>query len=302
MSELSQGESPQVFEKFREVWQRSIEVGRLEEAGDIIQHALAWTNDHGDQRLIDSAVCAMAAVAIQLGRGDAELPRLREILLRNGDAVNCRLAAINISIHYQFVRNYKKSLFYARIAYTRAMQLGRADLIAFSRNQLGNALLGESFVDQACQEYEAAVGLISEPGVWRARILNNLGYCRVLQNRFAEGYSCLYESLRLLRHFAAERYQVLPLLDLCFAHLETERYSHARRHGIAAFVLAEKMGDVEAMKNALYLLGETANLSGDTERASGYFTRLQRDYFPDSPYLPGFLLAVDVRKLVNLHA
>src|SRR5579863_3065831 len=302
MSELSQGDSPEVFEKFREVWQRSIEVGRLEEAGEIIQRALAWTNEHGDQRLIDGAACAMAAVAIQLGRGDAELPRLRAILLRNGDAVNCRLAAINISIHYQFVRNYKKSLFYARIAFERAVQLDRSDLIAFSRNQLGNALLGESFVDQACHEYEEAVGLISEPGVWRARILNNLGYCRVLQNRFAEGYSCLYESLRLLRHFSAERYQVLPLLDLCFAHLETERYAHARRHGIAAFVLAEKMGDVEAMKNALYLLGETANLSGDTERASGYFTRLQRDYFPDSPYLPGFLLAVDVRKLVNLHA
>jgi tetratricopeptide (TPR) repeat protein len=222
--------------------------------------------------------------------------------MRSADAGNCRLAANNISVHYQFARNFKKSLFYARIACERALQLGREDWIASSRNQLGNALLGESFVDQACREYEEAVRLIPVACVWRARSLNNLGYCRVLQKRYAEGYSCLYESLRLLRRFSAVRYQVLPRLDLCFAHLETGRYEHARRQGVAAFLLAEKMGDAEAMKNALYLLGETANLSGDTERASGYFTRLQRDYFPDSPYLPGFLMAVDVRKLVNLHA
>jgi tetratricopeptide (TPR) repeat protein len=302
MSESSQGESPDGFEEFRERCYRLIEVGRLEEAEAIMRRALVSAQEQGDPRHIDGVVCALAAVAIQLGRGDGELPRLREILMRNGDAGNCRLAAYNISIHYQFARDYKKSLFYARIACDRAVQLGRTDWIAFSRNQLGNALLGESFVDQACGEYETAAQLIPEPGVWRARVLNNLGYCRVLQKRFAEGYACLYESLRLLRHFSAERYQVLPRLDLCFAHLETGRYEHARRQGVAAFALAEKMGDAEALKNALYLLGETASLSGDSEKASGYFGRLQRDYFPESPYLTGFLLAVDVRKLVNLHA
>jgi hypothetical protein len=302
MSESSQGESPDGFEEFRERCYRLIEVGRLEEAEAIMRRALVSAQEQGDPRQVDGVVCALAAVAIQLGRGDGELPRLREILMRNGDAGNCRLAAYNISIHYQFARDYKKSLFYARIACDRAAQLGRTDWIAFSRNQLGNALLGESFVDQACGEYEAAAQLIPEPGVWRARVLNNLGYCRVLQKRFAEGYACLYESLRLLRHFSAERYQVLPRLDLCFAHLETGRYEHARRQGVAAFALAEKMGDAEALKNALYLLGETASLSGDSEKASGYFGRLQRDYFPESPYLTGFLLAVDVRKLVNLHA
>jgi tetratricopeptide (TPR) repeat protein len=302
MTESLRSELPEPFEEFRELWQRSIELGRLEEGEEIIQRALVWAEEHGDERRIDSVVCALAAVAIHLGRGDAELPRLREILLRNGDAANCRLAAYNISIHYQFARNYKKSLFYARIACDRAEQLGRADWIAFSRNQLGNALLGESFIDQACREYEAAVQLMPQAGVWRARILNNLGYCRVLQKRFPEGYACLYECLRLLRRFSAVRYQVLPRLDLCFAHLETGRYAHAERQGNAAFAMAQSMGDTDAMKNALYLLGETANLCGDTDKANGYFTRLQRDYFPESPYLPGFLLAVDVRKLVNLHA
>ena len=302
MSESSQGESPDAFEEFRERCYGLIEAGRLEEAEEIIQGALAWAQERGDPRQVDSAVCALAAVAIQLGRGDGEVPRLREILLRNADAGNCRLAAYNISLHYMFAHNFKKSLFYARIACDRALQLGRTDWIGYSRNQLGNALLGQSFIDQACSEYETAAQLIPDPGVWRAIILDNLGYCRVLQKRFAEGYTFLYESLRQLRRFSAERYEVLPHLDLCFAHLETGRYEHARRQGVAALELAEKIGNAEAMKNALYLLGETANLGGDTAKASGYFNRLQRDYFPDSPYLTGFLLAVDVRKLVNLHA
>lgn len=302
MSDASQGESPEVVEEFRERCYSLIEAGRLEEAEAIIRRALAAAQEQGDPRRIDGAICALAAVAIQLGHGDGELPRLREILMRSTDAGNCRLAAYNISLHYEFARNYKKSLFYARIAYDKALQLGRTDWLAYSRNQLGNALLGQSFIDEASLEYQAAVELIPAPGVWRAIILDNLGYCRVLQKRFAEGYAFLYESLRQLRRFSAERYRVLPHLDLCFAHLETGHYVHARRHGIAAFELAKRFGNAEALKNALYLLGETANLSGDTEIASGYFNRLQRDYFPDSPYLTGFLLAVDVRKLVNLHA
>ena len=55
-----------------------------------------------------------------MGRGDSELPRLREILVRNVDPVNCRIAAYNIARHYELTKNYKKSLFYARITLGRA--------------------------------------------------------------------------------------------------------------------------------------------------------------------------------------
>jgi tetratricopeptide (TPR) repeat protein len=301
MIEITRAEGPAVLEELREQWQRLIESGHLEEAEVILQRALKFVRAQGDEVRTDSVMCVLAAVAINLGRGESELAKLRAVLMRSSDAGNCRLAAYYLSVFYQFSRNYKKSVFYARIACDHAKALSR-ELIGYSRNQLGNALLGESFIDEACREYEAAVELVAERGVWRARILNNLGYCRVLQKRFSEGYSCLYESLRLLRSFAAERFQALPHLDLCFAHLETGRYAQAERQGAAALVLAEKMGDTDLVKNALYLLGETANLRGDTVRARGYFTRLQSDFFPEWPYLPGFLLAVDVRTLVNLHA
>jgi tetratricopeptide (TPR) repeat protein len=302
MSEVSQNGVPAAFEEFRSLWRRSIEQGNLEEAEEIIHRAHAWALVNGDERLVDNVVCSLAAVVIHLGRGDAEVPRLREILMRSYDAGNCRMAAYYISIHYAFSRNYKKSLFYARIACDHARQEGRTDWIAYTTDQLGNALLGESHIDEACRKYETAVSLVPGPSVWRARMLNNLGYCRVLQERFAEGYSSLYECLRLLRRFSSERYQVLPYLDLCFADLETGRYPQARRHGVAAIELAEKFGDADGIKNALYLLGETANLMGETETAGSYFSRLQQDYYPDAPYLPSFLLTVDVRKMVNLHA
>ena len=70
----------------------------------------------------------------------------------------------------------------------------------------------------------------------------------------------------------------------------------------AALRLAESLGDQDALKNALYLLGEVANLNGDLESARGYFGRLHRDFFPEAGYLPDFLLVVDIRRLVNLHA
>jgi tetratricopeptide (TPR) repeat protein len=295
--------SADYFEDLKSRAQAASDAGRLEEAGRLMRTALAWVVEHGSEHQVDNAACAAAAIDIQLGRGEAELPRLREILLRSGDPGNCRLAAYHISLHYELTKNFKKSLFYARIARDRAELLGRPDWLAVSYNQIGNALLGESFVSEACGEYERALAVMpGKPSVWRALVLQNLGYCRILQKRFREGYTLLYESLATLRRFRALRYEAATRLDLCFAHLETERYAHARRQGEAALRIAEATDQVEAVKNALYLLGETESLSGTGSTAHAYFSRLQKEFFPDASYLPAFLMTVDVRKLINLHA
>jgi tetratricopeptide (TPR) repeat protein len=292
------------FEGLRNATQRAVDHGQLDEAVSLADRALAWARRSGTGAEMDLAVCNRAALEIWLGRGDAALPQLREILLRNGDPGSCRLAAYNISIHYcHFAKNFKKGLFYARIALERSQVLGRRDWLASSHNLLGSALLGESFVDQADREFVIALELMkNDQHVWKAKVLDNLGYCRILQKRYDEGYALLYRSLRLLRRLGVERYQIEPLLDLCLAHLETGRIRYATRKGAAGLALAEKMGDVDAIKNALYLLGEAANLDGDSTGACSYFNRLQRDHYPQSPYLTGFLLAVDVRSLINLHA
>src|SRR5947209_928018 len=212
------------FEELKNRGEEAVLAGRLEEAEELLSQALRWALEHGEPWQVDVGVCNLAAVTIELKHGEGELPRLREILLRNANPQNCRLAAYNISRYYELSKNYKKSLFYARIALERAEALGRQDWIASSHNHIGNVLLAESFIDEACRRYETALSLMPEDeGIWRANILGNLGYCRVLQRRHAEGYTLLYESLRMLRRLRAERYMVSTLIDLCFAHLETGR-------------------------------------------------------------------------------
>jgi tetratricopeptide (TPR) repeat protein len=303
MRSESTGRTETAFEELRNRGLRAIEMGELEEAAENFAAALRLAGEQGDPKRIDLALCNWAAAVIELGRGDSEISRLREVLLRNSDPVNCRMAAYDIARYYELKKNHKKALFYARITRDRSEVLGRRDWLASSHNLIGNTLLAESFVEEACAEYEKALEVIpAEPSPARGQILDNLGYCRILQGRPEEGYRLLYESLRLLRRFGARRHEISVRLDLCFAHLETARYGHSRRQGLAALALAESLGDSGAIKNALYLLGEVANLNGDLEAARGYFARLHRDFFPDAGYLPEFLLAVDIRRLVNLHA
>jgi len=291
------------FEELKSRGEKAVRAGRLEEAQALFDQALTWAREQGEQPQVDLGICNRAAVVIEMGRGDGEVPHLREILVRNVDPFICQLAAYNISRHYELTKNYKKSLFYARIALERAGVLGRRDWLASSHNLIGNTLLAESFIVEACREYEKALEYApQEPTAARGQILDNLGYCRVLQGRHHEGYRLLYESLRILKRCGAQRYEISVRLDLCFAHLETSRLRLSLRHGTAALALAEAMEDQASVKNALYLLGEVAHLSDDVEAARGYFGRLHRDFFPDAGYLPEFLLAVDIRKLVNLHA
>ncbi len=290
------------FEELNEQGRQAIDTGELETALDLYRRAAAIAEDIGLRRLQDLALCNVAAAAISLGAGDDQVPRMREVLLRSEDPANCRLAAYNIARFHELRKDFKKSLFYARLARDRSDLLGRVDWIASSHNQIGNALLADSLIDEACSHYETALSLYREPSIRRALMLDNLGYCRVLQSRLREGYTLFYESLAMLRRIGAERYQICPRLDLCFAHLESGRPRQAERHGRKALALAEANGSADEIKNALYLLGEAANLQGDDDQARGYFSRLQESYFPDQPYLPSFLMAIDVRKLINLKA
>lgn len=279
------------------------EAGQLEDALALFDQLLEVAREIGEERLVDLAFCNRAAIAVLLGRADREASRLREILMRNGDAVNARLAAYNLARYFEVNKSFKKAMFYARITHERSCAQERPDWIASSHNLIGNILLAESFTGEAVEEYEKALAVMPEGSeVWMARILANLGYCRVIQHRVAEGFTLLFRSLRLLRAHGAERFQATTHLDLSYAYLEARRYDRAREHGERALRIAERLEDAESQKNALYLLGEAANLSGHEVTARSYFGRLQSDFFPQAEYLTPMLLAVNVRKLVNLHA
>lgn len=258
----------------------------------------------GDERLRDRAFCNLTAIQIELfSCKDESLTKLREILVRNGDPENCRLAAYYLARAHEIKKGYKKALFYSRIALERSTALGRADWIASAHNAVGNILIAESHFEDARLQYEQALERIpAGRSLERALILDNLGYCRVVEGRFTEGFRCLYESLRTLRTLGARIFERGPRLSLCFALLEIGRYSDACKHGLIALEIGESVGDSDVIKNALYLLGEAASLARDTTSARRHFGYLQERFFPNDRYLPDFLLAIDVRKLINLKA
>jgi tetratricopeptide (TPR) repeat protein len=294
------------IDRFEELRLRGVEAlhaGQLETAEADFDAALRWARERGDEERAALALCNRAAVAIALGHGEPEIAGQREILVRDGVRVTCHLAAFNIAQQYELSKDFKKSLFYARIALQHAVAVERRDWLPGCHNQIGNALLAQSHLADAEREYERALALLpADAGVPRAQVLGNLGYCHVLGGRMGTGYRLLYQALRCFLRAGAERAAIVARLDLCFAHLETGRLRDARRHGLAALRLAEEIGHPDGLKNALYLLGEEASLRGDVDEAAAHYRRLQKTFYPDNPDLTRFLLSVDVRRMINLHA
>lgn len=294
--------SREEFQAARARWAEAVEAGRLEEALTLVEAACAWAEAEAEPELAERTCLNRAAIALELGRGDELVPRLRELLMRTRDAENGFLAAYSLARAYELRKEAKKALFYAQVGRDRAEALDRGRR-ASSRNQLANQLVAESRFDEAIEVYRGALELLApDEGLRRAVIHHNLGYCEALVGRPAAGLTLLHESLRALRRLGAERHELLARLDACFVLLEARRPRLARRHGLRALALARGHGVAEAEKNALYLLGAAAAALGDRFGARRWFQMLQSGFYPDADYLPDVLLQVDVRGLVNLKA
>ena len=288
------------YEELQRSAREAVAAGHVLRGFELHDHAYQWAQEHGDQLLRDQAFCSRSALSIELFSVDEPLPELRSILMRNQDSWSCRLAAYTIARIYDMKRCYKKGLFYARIARDLSYQMGLDEWIASSHNLMGNLLLAESFFEEAAAEYHKGLSLLdSSETVQYALILENLGYCHAVQGKLDESFPLLFESLRSLRRQGVRSYQAHPHLSLCYAYIEIGKYEAALRHGASALALQE---DRETHKNALYLLGEAANLVGDADRARDFLLKLQQEHYPDSPHIVDFLLRVGVRQFINLKA
>lgn len=280
-----------------------VDAGDLERALRLFDEALELARSSGDQDLADRAYCSRAAVAIELEGGTESITPLRDILVRDCSLETRWLANYQIARAYELRREFKKAMFYARAARETADLLERAPWQASSLNLLGNTLLAESHVDQALEAYLGALAQLPGEGqIRQARYLDNVGYCMALKGRAREGLALLLRSLRILRRRGARRYMISTRLDLGFAYLEVGDTRSALRHSRAACELAEEFGEPGAERDALYLMGEAARLAGDLTAARAYFDRLQRGHYPADGFLTDFLLAVGVRKMINLRA
>ncbi|MFW6012172.1 MAG: tetratricopeptide repeat protein [bacterium] len=277
---------------------------RLDEAIATFQEAERLAEEACDRQRADRAFVNRCTSVLARHRRlkFADVQRLREVLMAGENPVVSRLAAYNVARAFECAKEYRKGLFYARIALDRSRILESRDWLASSHNQIGNFLLAEGRFQEALDEYGRALELLpKEPSRRLALILTNLGYARVVLGRDG-GLALLYRSLKMLRALEAQREQIFPHLDLCYALLEAGRPRYALRHGALALALAEQGGEDSAVKYALFLVGEAAQEIGDPLRARALFERLQEEYFPEMSNLADVLLTVDVRKLVNLKA
>ena len=149
------------YEGLREQGLAAVERGEFESALQCFTAALSEAELRGDDDLVDLAVCNRAAVRIELGCGEGELDPLRSIVTRSRRAETRWLAAYSTGRLYELDGQFKKALFYARIAKNLTRDVvDRIEWRASSFNQVGNLLLAESHVEDAEQEYRTALQLI----------------------------------------------------------------------------------------------------------------------------------------------
>lgn len=295
-------ESPRFLELKARI-RAAISEGNFDIALSAADEALVEARATGDAETIDLAVCNRSAVLIEKGEFGDELTRLKPILLRATNPVVAFAAAYSAARVYQARRDYKKAIFYSRLAREKSQAAQDHPGRGHALNQLGTLCLLENRVPEAVDAFTKARRIFEEAipqdRLALAFLDDNLGYAHMLDGNVAEGIDLCRRSLDAFTALGAVAYTPQPLLDLCFGYLETQRLSEALAHGERALALAIEHGVDEVTKNALYLVGEAAHLSGRVDRAEECFAELSRRY-PEVRYLRDFLFAVDLKKVINL--
>lgn len=286
---------------------------RLLEAGDVrgslglYDQALDRARESEDPAFVDWIFACRAAAASEAGPAEAELVELKRILLRSSDPQTAFRAAYSGARIYELKHDFRKAIFYSRIASERADGLGDPFLFAAAENMRGSLLVVDSRFDEAASAYRNALE-VEDPSsrlspLWRALAKDNLGYTLIASDRVDEGLKLVHEAFAFLEAEGARAQTVFPLLDLCFGYLKLDRYGEARyfgEEGLERVPLADESGPA-IEKNYLYLLGETCHLSGDEAAAQDYFDRLASLY-PEFKNLRAYLEVFDFRNVINLRS
>ncbi len=291
------------FEALRHKAREEVSLGNLESALELCDRAIAWAEAHGSRDQRDLEHCNRSSILVNQGRGRSVISELREILLSSTNPHICYQAANNIARFHEHRKEYRRGQFYAQLSLDHAKRARQPEPIARSHNQLGLLLLRQSYFEDAGDCFGQALEVLPpQSSCDRAVLLSNLGYCQTMIGDLASAFSHLFRSLRMVRAQGAKVWEMYPRLSLSFTYLEAERPIRAAVHARRGLLLAEEAEMTWQIKNALYLLGESEKLSGNELVAYRCFARLQSEFYPDDPVIPDFLMATDVRKLINLMA
>ncbi len=295
------------FEGLRDQAREATAAGDLTGALTLLEEAEEAAQLTGDPELRDLALCNRAALAVELDQADDLVEPLRAVLSEDRKADTSMLAAYQLGRAFELAGDARKACYYARLACDRSNE-GISEGIepahrAAARNLLGNSLLAEHQTAEAVPVYLEALALMpAADEVRRAQVVENLGYCLLLDGALDRALPLLWWSLRTQRRYGALRSTISTHIDLCFAHLERGRPAQARRHGERALALATEFEDTRNERHALYLLGEVAAEEGNERLAFEWFQELQQRFYPEDPQIAGRLLAVGMRSMVNFKA
>jgi len=289
------------YSRCRDRGKRAIQKGEFERAEVCFRESLEAAEALGSTALTDLALCNISAALLEQNRTtEPEIGRLRLIYMRSCDPKTIRLSAYHLARSLELQGDFSKAYFYAKIALEKSEQLRKADYQASSHNQLGNIHTCQSYFDQAAACYARALDLApADNPVFRALVLDNLGYVQIILGRIGEGLRGCGEALRILTAEAARPgFLIYPHTDLCLGYLEAGDLDLAVRHGEEALRIAQAQRRPDRVKNILLLLGETHAKRHDVPAAQTYYGELAT-YFPDVKFASDFLMAFELRKVVN---
>lgn len=300
---MSQLASESRIEELRRRVREEIERGDLDRAIALCDEAGTLARELDDQELRDLAICNRGSILVNRGEGGRVVGELRRVLLRSASAESSFVAAYALSQFHEQRREGERGLFYARLALDHAKKSREPTFISWGNNRIANLLMLDSYFAEAADHYQRALDELPRGhDLDRALVLSNLGYCRAVLGSYNQGLKCLFRSLEIIRRSCVETWERFPCLGLSYAYLEIGRLDQARRYGCRALHQSQAAESAEQIKNSLYLLGEAEKLAGNEWAAYEYFARLQTEFYPDQPYLGDFLMATDIRKLINLMA
>lgn len=284
------------IEELRQAGLARIRANRIEESLGFFDEALALGPD---EELAELLTINKAGAMISLEKDSPEVQRLPQIIMRRRNQRHLYLAAYNLQHKYQIEKDFKRASFYARVALDAAEQSGDAGWKTQVLIALGNLSVYDSRVGEAIARYSEALALLPESpehGFRRSFAQQNLGYCLLVEGRIQEGIDLIHSAIALMKECGADGYVAESYIDLCFGYLEQGNLEAARYFGQEGLDLATETRQV---RNARYLLGEVAYKMGDVAAAEVHFGELAA-FYPDFPHLTDFLLAIDLRSMVNL--
>jgi tetratricopeptide (TPR) repeat protein len=282
-----------------------LETGDFQGSLGLYERALAEARASEDPAFVDWIYACRAAAAAEAGPAESELLELKRILLRSSDPQTSFRAAYSGARIYELRRDFKRALFYSRIAGEKAAALGDPLLVAGAESSRGALLVADSRFGEAAAAFQNALDVSEPPArvlpLWRALWKDNLGYCRMALDEVDAGLALVHEAFATIEEAGAKAHSVFPLLDLCFGYLKLDRYAEARYFGEEGLERVALSGEPAVEKNFLYLLGETCHLSGDEPSAQSYFDRLAAHY-PEFRNLRAYLEVFDFRNVINLRS